>query len=209
MAAPITHIVLTEKIFDKFFKERTKKDFFVGTLFPDIRYLKVIDRDKTHYNGLTISDMEDDNSFLAGVKFHSILDIAREKFIIANDVYSLCPKSKYIVESLKLLEDEFFYPYIQDYNIYIDYLNDILSTERNYGIAEKDLKRWHSLLRQYFQEQPNQKTVTDFYFGIDFNREIIDEINNNIAIMRRDERIIDIIKNLYKNFDFPGSDPGV
>ena len=209
MAAPITHIVLTEKIFDKFFKERTKKDFFVGTLFPDIRYLKVIDRDKTHYNGLTISDMEDDNSFLAGVKFHSILDIAREKFIIANDVYSLCPKSKYIVESLKLLEDEFFYPYIQDYNIYIDYLNDILSTERNYGIAEKDLKRWHSLLRQYFQEQLNQKTVTAFYFGIDFNREIIDEINNNIAIMRRDERIIDIIKNLYKNFDFPGSDPGV
>jgi len=41
MAAPITHIALTEKIFDKFFKDKKRKDFFIGTLFPDIRYLKI------------------------------------------------------------------------------------------------------------------------------------------------------------------------
>lgn len=51
MATPITHIVLTEKVFEKFFKDKTRKDFFIGTSFPDIKYLKVIDRDKSHFNG--------------------------------------------------------------------------------------------------------------------------------------------------------------
>jgi len=52
---------------------------------------------------------------LAGVKFHSILDRSREKFIIENDIYSLCPKSKYITQSLKILEDEIFYQYVKGY----------------------------------------------------------------------------------------------
>lgn len=137
MAAPITHIVLTEKIFDKFFKDKIRKDFFIGTSFPDIRYLKVIDRDKTHYNDLSVLDLGNDESFSAGVKFHSILDHAREKFIVENDTYSLCPKSKYITQSLKILEDEIFYQYTKDWGVYIDYLNEILPIERVYGIAEK------------------------------------------------------------------------
>ena len=83
---------------------------------------------------------------MAGVKFHSILDRSREKFIIENDIYSLCPKSKYITQSLKILEDEIFYQYVKNWNVYINYLDEILQAEKNYGIAEKDLRKWHSLL---------------------------------------------------------------
>ena len=42
MGTDITHIVLTEKIYDYLFRNKIKKDFFIGTLFPDIRYLEVI-----------------------------------------------------------------------------------------------------------------------------------------------------------------------
>jgi hypothetical protein len=201
MAAPITHIALTEKIFDKFFKNKKKKDFFIGTLFPDIQYLKVIDRNKTHYNNLVLNDLEKDNSFLTGVKFHSILDIAREKFIVANNVYSLCPESKYITQSLKLLEDEIFYQHIEDWNEYIDYLNEILPDEINFGVAKSDIKKWHLLLQQYFLKQPNKRSITDFILGIDFSQEAADKINIDIEKMRANKKIINIIKNLYKNFD--------
>ena len=78
MATPITHVVLAAKIFDNIFKDKIKKDFFIGSLFPDIRYLKVIDRDKSHFENLKLKDLKNDDSFLAGVKFHSIVDIARE-----------------------------------------------------------------------------------------------------------------------------------
>ncbi len=96
MAAPITHIVLTQKIFDKYFRRLDHQLFFIGTLLPDIRYLGVIDRKETHYKNLSIKDLNGEKSFLAGLKFHSILDEVREKFIIENDIYSLCMDSKYI-----------------------------------------------------------------------------------------------------------------
>jgi len=201
MAAPITHIALTKKIFDKFFKDKIRKDFFIGTSFPDIRYLKVIDRDKTHYDGLSIADLGNDESFSAGVKFHSILDHAREKFIVENDTYSLCPESKYITQSLKILEDEIFYQYVKDWTVYAEYLNEILQVERDYEVAEKDLKKWHLLLQQYFQQQPDNNAVRNFTLDIGFTEEIADEINQNIAVMRANKKIINIIKNLYKNFD--------
>jgi len=201
MAAPITHIVLTEKIFDKFFSGKTKKDFFIGSLFPDIRYLKVIDRDKTHFNDLTVIDLEKDDSFSAGLKFHSIIDIVREKFIIANNVYLLCPESKYITQSLKILEDEIFYQYVKNWDIYINYFNEILSSEKKFGISEKDLLRWHSLLQRYLKKQPDKQTVRDFALDIGFSEEIASEINKNIVKMRADKKIVNILKKLYINFD--------
>jgi len=201
MAAPITHIALTEKIFDKFFKGKIRKDFFIGTSFPDIRYLKVIDRDKTHHDNLSIANLGNDESFSAGVKFHSILDQVREKFIVENDTYLLCPESKYITQSLKILEDKIFYQHIKDWTVYAEYLNEILQVERDYGIAEKDLSRWHSLLQQYFQKQPDEQAVKNFTLSIGFTEEVAVEINENIAKMKANKKIINIIKNLYKNFN--------
>ncbi len=201
MAAPITHTVLAAKIFDKFFKDKTKKDFFIGTLFPDIRYLKVIERNRTHFSNLKIVDPREEDSFLAGVKFHSILDIAREKFIVANDAYSFCPKSGYIGTSLKILEDEIFYQHINDWNMYIDYLNDILQNEENFGIAKNDIQRWHKILQKYFERQPDKESVRDFALSIGFSEEATSEINENVSTMRDDKKIINILERLYKNFD--------
>ena len=58
MAAPITHIVLTNKIFNKYFSNKEKGDFFIGASFPDIRYLKVIKREKTHFNNITLNEIK-------------------------------------------------------------------------------------------------------------------------------------------------------
>ncbi len=201
MAAPITHITLTDKIFDKFFKDKKRKDFFIGTSFPDIRYLKVIERNETHYDNLSVFDLRSDESFLAGVRFHSILDRRREKFIAEKDVFSLCPESKYVTYSLKILEDEIFYQHIKDWDVYIEYLNEILDAEKNYGIAEKDLKNWHFLLQQYFQKKPDNDSTRNLVLSLGFTEEVVVEINQNIAIMKNNKKIIDIIKKLYKNFD--------
>ncbi len=97
MATQISHVVLTAKIFDKFFKDKIRKDFFIGSLFPDIQTLKVIGRDKTHFNNLKIDDLNQDTSFMAGVKFHSILDLIRQNYVREHNIYALCPASKYII----------------------------------------------------------------------------------------------------------------
>ena len=200
MAAPITHIVLTEKIFDQFFKNKTNKIFFVGSLFPDIRYLKVVDRSKTHFENLIVADLENSESFLAGVKFHSILDIAREKFIVANNTYSLCPESKYVTQSLKFLEDEIFYQHVQDWQKYIGYFNEVLPEETGLGVDSRDAEKWHLLLQQYFKKQPDRQAVADFVLGVGFPDEAALEINENIAKMKVNKKIINILENLYQSF---------
>ena len=111
MAAPITHIVLANKVFDNYFSKFEEGEFFIGTSFPDIRYLKVLDRDTTHFKNveLNLRTLNLDNSFVAGAKFHVIVDWIRENYIIANNTYEQIPKSRYVTQSLKLLEDELLY----------------------------------------------------------------------------------------------------
>lgn len=201
MASVITHIALTEKVFDKFFKDKTKKDFFIGTSFPDIRYLGVIERDKTHYDNLSVNNLKDDNSFLAGAKFHSVVDDVWMDFMAESNVYSLCPESEYASQSLKVFADEVFYRRIKDLNTYTEYLNEILPAEREYGIAEKDLKKWHSLLRRYFRNGPKQEFITDFSLVFDLSKKMIDEINKNLAAIHNNRKIVDILEDFYNNFE--------
>lgn len=61
--------------------------------------------------------------------------------------------------------------------------------------------KWHSLLQQSFHKQPDSDAVRDFTLGIGFTEEVANEMNENIAVMRANKKIINIIKKLYKNFD--------
>jgi hypothetical protein len=76
-----------------------------------------------------------------------------------------------------------------------------LQTERDYGIPEKDLRKWHSSLQKYFQEGPKEDAVKKFTRGIGFTKEVANEISKNVDVMKANKEIIDILENLYKKFD--------
>ena len=201
MATPITHIVLSEKIREKFFPDKVKQDFLIGTSFADIRHLKVIKREETHYNNLKVSDLQLDNSFQAGLKFHSILDLAREKFMVEHKIYELCPKSDYIVTSIKLLEDKLFYNYISNWDEYIKYFDTILSDEIAYNIDKSKLLKWHNILQAYFQIQPNSQSIVKHILRLGYSQEMANEVNANIAIIEKNEQVLAIINKLYQEFE--------
>lgn len=201
MAAPITHVVLTEKIFNEHFKNRDRKSFFLGTCFPDIRYLGVIRREETHFDNTSFGKLKSESDFNAGLKFHSILDKAREDFIVAHNTYSYCPKSKYITQSLKILEDMIFYGRINSWNEQIEYLNDILSEETKFSVSNYEIKRWHAILQEYFRRQPNENTVEMFFGKIGFGKEVTDEIRRNIFEIQGNKMVLDIIDGLFENFE--------
>ena len=86
MAAPITHIALTEKIFNNIFHNYDKKEFIIGTSFPDIRYLGTIDREKTHLSVNNLENINDKSSFISGMKFHALVDKVREDFLLSRNI---------------------------------------------------------------------------------------------------------------------------
>jgi hypothetical protein len=201
MAAPITHIVLSHKIFKTHFKHHNKKEFFIGTSFPDIRYLWIIDREKTHFTITSLPSQTKTSSFMAWIEFHSFVDHIREKYILQCNTYALCPQSKYITHSLKILEDLIFYKHINDRKLFCDYFNQILASERNFWIDDKYIKFRHKTLQAYFAQEPNEESILWFIENIWLNTEIAHEIYQNVCIIKQNKHIISILNWFYTDFE--------
>lgn len=197
MANQITHIVLAKKISDELFDKFDRPDFLVGTIFPDIRYLKVIERDKTHFKSLYFNDvLEEKNSFVAGMKYHTLVDEVREKYMVEKDIYSLIPSSKFITQALKIYEDEVLYPNVSDWDNMITYLNTVLPEEIELVGQINKVETWHSLMQEYFKEPPTDVSRKNFILGVGFSDEIAIEINDLISRMRQIPKVREIILNL-------------
>ena len=57
MAAPATHIVLTDKIYNRYFSDIDRKKFYIGTLFPDIyKIVKKTERARTHLKRFSLKE---------------------------------------------------------------------------------------------------------------------------------------------------------
>lgn len=202
MAAPVTHIVLTEKIFNKYFKNKNKKDFFVGTSFPDVRYLRVIEREKTHFLNIKINELINQDSFTAGLKFHSLIDEICVKLMESEEIYSLCPGSKYPSHFfIYLLMDELLYDKINRWDNFIDFFNKVVSGEKSFGISIEIIERWHRILQNYFSQKPNDNSREKLITSIDFSEDDANNINNLISEIKSNRKINNVVKKLYLNFD--------
>ena len=202
MANQITHIVLAEKLSNELFQKFDRDSFLVGTVFPDIRYLKVIERDKTHFKGLSFQDILDEqNSFTAGLKYHSLVDEVREKYMVEKDIYALIPSSKFITQALKTYEDEVLYSNVSYWDQVVTSLNEVLPEESELVDQIDKVKTWQSLMQEYFKEAPTNISRKNFILGVGFSEDIAIEINELIDQMRKIPEVREIILNLYEKWD--------
>jgi len=202
MAAPITHIVLAKELLDSHPSIFSERDFFIGTSFPDIRHLHVIERNKTHNPETTLKKvLENKNSFHSGLLFHSLVDEMREKFIQKSNTYSLAPKSKCITQALKSVEDEILFHRIEDWRKIIMYTDSVLEEETTFSIDRKDIEKWHALLKDYFSDRPSKDTRKKFFVAIGFGEQDIEEIESTITLVKKNEKIVEILKGVYYNFN--------
>lgn len=201
MAAPITHVALTEKIFNNIFHNYDKKEFIIGTSFPDIRYLGTIDREKTHLSVNNLENINDKSSFISGMKFHALVDKVREDFLLSRNIYSFCPESKYLTQSIKFVEDKILYEKISDWPVYQNYLDNILQDEIESGAGEETVTQWHNLLKNYFANKPNEESIRNFVVKINLPENVAEEIINNVNIIEQIPEVTSYIKDLYNDFE--------
>ncbi|MFH1601536.1 MAG: hypothetical protein ABIB61_01110 [Candidatus Shapirobacteria bacterium] len=183
MAAPITHIVLANELYRKYFSDKEKRAFYVGTSLPDIRYLGVIERDKTHCRNISLVDLLEKDSFNAGLLFHSLVDKTRQQFMEKNSYCSLFPKTGVFVRALKVFEDRILYNKINNWPKIISCFNKVYKPELDLGIKSCDIKRWHQLLKNYFARKPEDKDSIAFTTGIGLSLETAQETVNAIKML--------------------------
>lgn len=201
MAAPITHIVLSEKVFDKYFKDKNLKEFIVGTSFPDIRYLGVIDRNKTHFSNLKMEEIQRENSFMAGMMFHSFVDEIRENFVIKKGLYDHLSNSIFKTQGLKILEDKLLHIKINNWSKIVKYFEDIYPEEKEFGIEEDKIRQWHDAIKTAISKPPSDKDVRKFISLIERPNIMAEEIINIMKEAEKNELVVQTINEFYKNFE--------
>lgn len=156
-AAPITHAYLTYRFFEHFPKYTPEQQqlFLAGTLFPDIRYLSG-NRNQTHYQSMSLTEVLNEPSpFMAGVKFHSYVDIVRETFVIDQGIYYYLgnfPKD-HIYTLVKLLEDEILYNKA-NWTPVLTAIKEVHPEQQMWGFTKENIELWHNMLRMVFMNSP-------------------------------------------------------
>ncbi|MDP2656381.1 MAG: hypothetical protein Q8P11_02350 [bacterium] len=202
MATPITHIALAEKVFEKHFLHFQRADFYIGSVFPDIRYLGVIERHQTHVFNVSLSDVTSASSaFRAGVLYHCLVDEMRERFVSGRGIYDLCPVSKFTPTAIKLFEDELYFPHVRDWQNIGSMFDTLLTEELSYDISREAIEKWHGMVKKYCKQVPTPMSVEVFAIGAMQEQAIADEINSLIVQIKNISEVQKIALDFWNQFD--------
>lgn len=201
MATPITHILLADKVFNKYFSDKDKGSFYRGTSFPDIRYLGEIKRSETHFEDVTLFEIKKESSFFAGFKFHSLVDKIRERFIGEQKLYSFLPPLKYLRLGVKLIEDKILYSEIKNWDNIRNYFNSFSKEEFSFGVSRIGVEKWHDLLKSYFSQKPKTESIIEFLSGLELPEGRREEIKPLLKRLDGDPKIIKTTLRFYKEFE--------
>jgi len=196
MASQITHIPYGEKVLSLFLKDKQvdERKFYIGTVFPDIRYLKVIDRDKTHINNPSIEGLKEiTNSFDIGTYTHTLIDQERERTITKLGFYNDLPNDSITIYATKFLEDVITYPLFKEWPKVVSYLNDTLEEEAEL-VPKEAATKWHKMLQDYFESPPNKTSVARLAVALGFDNKLIQAVTNRVEELRGNSKAMNIIQ---------------
>jgi len=204
MPAPFFHLALTEKVFDSSFAQLSLNRFVVGTLFPDIRYLKVTDRGQLHIETFFLSDISTSDSFTAGMQFHSLVDNSKQRFNQEHGLYNKYNGIKGLGLAIKVAEDAILFRYVKKTKAYIKALSRVYPEQLQYAIPPIFLKTWHVLLQQYLSRAPGAVTLTTIAGTLGFSELQIISLNRTYRTILRDNSVRDAVLWFYENENFEG-----
>lgn len=202
MAAPITHILLADK-FLQTAPQFSPATFIVGTSFPDIRHLGSLSREQTHLGPIDLASIrEEPDPFLAGMRFHNYVDIARKAYWEQTTVYKRLPQSEHIQKILKLQEDIVLYDRVRDWNHIASYFRNSLAAEQAYGAPDADIQQWHQMLVNYISQRPSLRACVTFksQFKAKLNLQTVQEMAELFRIIQTTEGLGQAINELHETF---------
>lgn len=201
-AAPIMHAYVAKIWLDKLGTPTQDQDaFYVGTLFPDARYLGNFKRKSTHFKAVTLAEIQTQpNSFYKGLKLHSWLDETRESFAVKYGVYQKLqniPK-KHRASFLKFIEDELLFKQL-DWQMVKSSLSNTYTYQADFGADEKSLFIWHNLLKIYFSFPPSKSLSQLALFQMDLgnlSQEVVVSLSESLPVYSQDPYFQAYTKNL-------------
>lgn len=204
MASQITHIVLTEKVFDNLLSKFDHRAFILGTSLPDIRYFSnAADRSDTHYDSAQLPMvLNEPDSFRAGIIFHSVVDLARVGYMKEAGIYTNFALTDIDERALKFFEDKILYDKISNWSLIDGYFNNLRTAELNSTFINPDnVADWYKLLQDYARQKPTTAIREALFNQIGLPEQVFLECERKIAEFEKKPELIKIINNFYDNFE--------
>ncbi len=202
MAAQITHVALAERVFDTYFYKFNRRDFIIGTLFPDIRLMGHIPRELTHFKRVGIQDVVNEkNSFMAGMLYHSLVDMIREEWMVGQGIYELMPREYRWTQAIKFFEDRFFYTDTVNWEVVSHYFNTVLPEELHFQMERPIIETWHRMLRNYLSTSPTTHTMIQSISDAGLDEQIGIDIDLHIQVIEKNSKIISLCNEFKDNYE--------
>ncbi len=201
MATAISHVVYGEMIYRKLKnKVKNERDFFIGTLYPDIRYLAKVKREVTHKKPPRLFDLKK-SAFDLGMDAHFLVDDIREYFIASEHAYDIVGDTENeTVAALKLVEDKVLYSKISDWAKYIKFLTTVIAPEYEQNVPIKKAKAWHKGLIEYFREPPSEEVWQKLMIELNFKDKMTASTITRAKKMQTNPQILNLIDRTYDHF---------
>lgn len=205
MSMQICHIVFADQIQQRLARKFSEKEFFIGNVFPDIRYPTGLDRAITHHpmypvSNLSLGSIEAAATpFEAGIVSHCLIDQLTHRFREERGLYELVVARHGIAypdRSLKLLEEELFYTRFSRWPAVTEYLQTILPEERLYPIEAPALTDWHQAVSAYIQQPPHQASEEAFAQALGFSEDKITDVFAQYDRIRQDQDMLKAMQQL-------------
>lgn len=178
MAGEVGHVVYAARILTYLGDAVKTPDYWLGTLFPDIRHLGVVSRHQTHVGDVSLLSLVGKNDFQTGMRVHAWVDATREKFLREKNIKEYLPWHPFVPHALKLAEDEVLYDHFDDWNLVHRALNTVHDDELYYVNEKEQVHKWHTILQDYFKEKPTDASRKELSTAIGLSDHSADEINS-------------------------------
>ena len=201
MASQVTHITYAKVVKEKFLtgKHIDEAKFYVGNIFPDIRYLGDITREASHIKNPTVGSLlKIENSFELGMYCHALIDRKREEALMKLGFYDVIAKDDLIPYAIKLIEDQVNYPRTKNLPEVIGYLDSVF--EEEVKLVPKDtVVKWHKLTSEYFSQSPTRQTIARFVEGLSIDKKIINSVLQLMDKVKENKKAMRLIETTEEN----------
>lgn len=204
MASQIAHIIYAKKYFDALeggkpdlpSQKLDRDEFLLGCIFPDIRRIdENIKRKDTHLKFSPLDlNFNQLNSFEAGWKFHLFCDMKREDILNKYSFYSLPETADFVGHPAKMLEDEIFYAYYNNWEKLYNYFNHppLISTGLN--VSQESFYLWYAIVARYIEKKPDEKSIHIFLSKQPSVAPRVEGIVETIGKLRENKKVIKILE---------------
>ena len=198
MPNPITHLVLSQH---KAKSSSSPIEFLVGTIIPDVDFLKKTPREKTHLSEEEISVPE----LVAKTKFNEnpspslvegFIDHSRIDLKYPRNVY-ISSEERYSLWAVRFLTDELLYKKLEFVPELVERLNKEVDADSLQGVPKDELGEWLRILGFYISRKPSKELRGELQKIVKIPDELMLQAEEEIDKLRDDKALAEAVNKAY------------